>query len=159
MWGKSFIKQEIGKRVIYESKEKIPYEMVSSVHIIEKLFKDILDDIYRYLEKNNMKREYILLEEEEKVNILRNKFQHYLEELRPRKSSKMLAIFYLGCSSFGALLTLLGYVTKPTLYDILLITSVTASLILDYFYSKRWVKRRSKAARHLKIVGRTELSP
>jgi len=151
--GKSFIKKEVENIIVYEPKNKIPYEVVSSIHIIEKLFSDVLDDIYAYLEKTpSVKREYILLEEEGNVDILRKKFQYYLSELKPKKSLKILTIFCVGWFSLWVLLTLLGYLLKPDLFDVLLSASTVALLLSDYNHNKIMVKRRSEAAKHLQIV-------
>jgi len=53
MRGKSFIKEEVESTVVYKPRRKIPYEMVSNIRIIEKLFNDVLDDIYGDLKESS----------------------------------------------------------------------------------------------------------
>jgi len=158
MRGKSFIKEEIESTLVYKPRRKILYEMVSSIHIIEKLFNDVLDDIYEDLKESSYtKKEYILLEEVGKAKTLRDKFQYYLNEL-----TKMEKTF--GYLNYNIIINIILIISIIWLISQVFFVSSTFDItfylnfpwvllcIAIVIYSRNIAKRRTEAAKHLKII-------
>ena len=153
MRGKSFIKEEIESTLVYKPRRKIPYEMVSSIHIIEKLFNDILEDIYEDLKESSYtKKEYILLEEVGKAKTLRDKFQYYLNELTKMEKLSDISIIIIIIISIIWLISQVFFVSST--FDITFYLNFPWVLlcIAIVIYSRNIAKRRTEAAKYLKII-------